>query len=138
MMLEAMGEPRELLGKAWRSATEAWFEQHLTLRVDFAAFVVDGPANSLVASAAGLCEHRAPTGSNLSGGVGRVFSVATASDHRRQGLARECTTALVDWFTVHTVVGVLELSATTDGDALYRSLGFRSADAPVLRLQLSR
>lgn len=138
MMLKAMGEPRELLGASWREATETWLEQHLTLGVDLAVFVVDGSADHLVASAAGLCESRAPSGSNPSGRVGRIFSVATQPDHRRQGLARGCTAALVDWFTLHTVIGMLELSATENGDALYRSLGFRPLDSPVLRLQLSR
>lgn len=58
--------------------------------------------------------------------------------YHRQGLARECTAALVHWFTEHTAVEVLELSVTEDGDALYRSLGFLPVDHPVLRLKLSR
>lgn len=138
MMLEAMGEPAELLGASWRAATTTWFGRRLTAADDLAAFVVDGPAGGAVASAAGLCEARAPSGSNSSGLVGRIFGVGTDPDHRRQGLARECTAALVDWFTSHTTVGVLELSATQNGNALYRSLGFVPVDDPVLRLRLSR
>lgn len=138
MMLEAMGEPWELLGASWRAAATTWFRQRLAAADDLAAFVVDGSAGGVVASAAGLCEARAPSGSNPSGLVGRIFSVATDPDHRRQGLARDCTAALVDWFTSHTTVGVLELGATQNGDALYRSLGFVSVDDPVLRLRLSR
>lgn len=136
-MLAAMGEPQASLGTAWREASAAWFEQRLTGGVDLAVFVIDDAAGRVVAAAAGLSESRAPSGRNLSGRVGRVFNVVTDPDHRRQGLAWECTAAVIEWF-IHTAVGVCELSASEDGDALYKSLGFRPADHPVLRLTLSR
>jgi len=137
-MLTAMGEPQASLGTAWHEASAAWFKQRLNGGADLVVFVVDDAAGRLVAAAAGLCEFRAPSGTNLSGGVGRIFNVVTDLDHRRQGLARECTTAVLDWFAEHTAVGVCELSATEDGDALYRSLGFGPGNHPLLRLTLTR
>ena len=137
-MLAAMGEPSASLGAAWREASASWFTKRLVGAVDLAVFVIDDADGRVVAAAAGLCESRAPSGGNLSGQVGRIFNVVTDPDHRRQGMARECTTAVLDWLEEHTAVGVCELSASADGDALYRSLGFRPGGHPVLRLTLPR
>lgn len=138
VMLAAMGEPAASLGSAWREASAAWFAQRLTAGVDLVVFVVDDDAGRVVAAAAGLCESRAPSGHNPSGRVGRVFNVVTDPAHRHRGLARACTAAVLEWFVEHTTAGVCELNASEDGAALYRSLGFRPGDHPLLRLPLSR
>lgn len=133
-MLEAMGERAGDLDETWRRASTTWFEERLQDPTSFAAVVVAEPGGRVVASAAGLCQLRAPTPHNLSGLTGRVFNVATDPAHRRQGLAGACLRALLDWFVQESPAGVIELSASPEGHRLCRSLGFREAQHPILQL----
>jgi len=138
LMLQAMGDPESSLGSSWKELTTAWFEQRLTSAADFAVFVVDDAEGRVVAAAAGLCESRAPSGTNSNGRVGRIFNVVTEPHHRRQGLGRKCTASLLEWFNRQTDVGVVELIATAEGDSLYRALGFQPSQDPILRLTPAR
>lgn len=135
VMVEALGEPSGP-DDPWRAAAAAWFADQLQRPERFAAFVVDVPEEGVVAVAAGLCESRAPGPGSLSGMRGRVFNVATDPGWRRRGAARACLGALLVWFQEGTAAEVVELSATAEGDGLYRSLGFARTDRPVMHLRL--
>jgi ribosomal protein S18 acetylase RimI-like enzyme len=77
----------------------------------------------LAASGAGTISTRLPSPNNPTARVGYIQWVATDPDARRRGHAREVMAALLDWYDERQVV-VVELHATTDGEPLYRSLGF--------------
>jgi predicted acetyltransferase len=57
--------------------------------------------------------------------------VCTEPAHRRAGLARQIMSALMAWLAEQQVT-VVELHATSEGEGLYRSIGF--GDPPNLQL----
>jgi GNAT superfamily N-acetyltransferase len=88
------------------------------------AFVVDGPDGGLVAAGVGTVAQRLPGPANHSGRFGFVQSMATDPDWRRRGLGRLVFASLLDWFRAEGITAV-DLHASADGEALYRSFGFR-------------
>ena len=58
--------------------------------------------------------------------------VATEVEHRRQGHARAVVTHLVDRIDALGVARA-DLTASEEGEGLYRSLGFEHSPAPLLR-----
>nr|WP_240942955.1 GNAT family N-acetyltransferase [Planosporangium thailandense] len=94
-----------------------------------------GRPASLAACVVGLVEQRLPSPANPTGEVGYVFSVATDPDHRRRGYARACMQRLLAWFS-HRGVTQIDLRASTDGEPMYRSLGFERTRDPAMRLVL--
>ncbi|GAA0511854.1 N-acetyltransferase [Paractinoplanes deccanensis] len=101
------------------------------------AFVVDRPEGGLAACAVGTIEQRLGGPGDPSGRVGYVFSVVTDPDHRRRGHSRACVTALLDWFRGRGIQRV-DLRASSDGEHLYESLGFRRTPDPAMRLRFAR
>ncbi|GAA0306735.1 GNAT family N-acetyltransferase [Streptomyces turgidiscabies] len=121
----------------WQSASLATVTARLAEPAgDFAAFVVDRPdrAASLAALAVGTVEYRIGRAGNPHGRIGYVFSVATDPDARRQGYARACMEALVDWFREQEV-GQIDLTSSADAEPLYASLGFVRQPDPFMRLR---
>ena len=105
---------------------------------DLAVFVVDHPSSAgLAASAAGTIARRLPGPLNPSGRCGYVQWVATDADQRNQGRGRAVMTALLEWFD-DNAVEIVELHATRDGEALYRSLGFDDGGPIALRRRRAR
>ena len=68
---------------------------------------------------------------------GLVFNVSTDPGCRRRGYARSCLDALLTWFAGETEARVINLNATSDGTALYRSLGFTEPRVPALQLRMA-
>ncbi|MGC9377596.1 GNAT family N-acetyltransferase [Streptomyces sp. MH13] len=103
----------------------------------FAAFVVDRPERpgALAALVAGTLDYRIGGARNPLGVDGYVFSVATDPDARRRGYARACMEALLEWFREHGARRV-RLTASTQAEPLYASLGFRQRPDPLLELTL--
>jgi ribosomal protein S18 acetylase RimI-like enzyme len=94
------------------------------------AFVVDADppvpavaAGRLAACAVGTIEQRLPSPGSPQGLFGFVFNVCTDPAYRGRGYARATTRALLDWFAEHGVSRV-DLHATPEAEALYRSFGF--------------
>lgn len=135
VMYDAMGVDPGGIDAAWRGHAAAWFARALQRREVFAAFLVDD-GDGVAACAVGLCVEHAPGPQSVQPLRGEVFNVATAAGSRRRGYARACLTSLVDWFRDDTQVEVLELAATSDGSALYHSLGFVEHTHPSMRLRL--
>jgi GNAT superfamily N-acetyltransferase len=96
------------------------------------AYVVDGPDGGLVAGGVATVSQRIPGPGNHSGRFGFVQSMATDLAWRRHGLGRLVFAALMDWFRSEGVTAV-DLHASPEGDALYRSFGF--AEGPNVELQ---
>src|SRR5215469_17309043 len=122
----------------WRVKAEAWFAQRLDDKDEFAAFVVEDPDIGVVSCAAGVCDRHAPGPGNLDGVQGLIFNLSTDPRRRRRGCARACLDALLAWFREDTEARVINLNATGDGIALYRSLGFTEPRYPALQLRLAR
>ncbi|MEU3097547.1 GNAT family N-acetyltransferase [Streptomyces sp. NPDC006967] len=104
---------------------------------NFAAFVVDHPERpgALAALVAGTVDYRIGGARNPYGLDGSVFSVATDPDARRRGYARACVQALLEWFRDSGVRRV-RLTASSQAEPLYVSLGFRRRPDPLLELTL--
>ncbi|MCO8269731.1 GNAT family N-acetyltransferase [Actinoplanes sp. TRM 88003] len=102
-----------------------------------AGFVVDQPGHEgrLAACAVGILEERLGGPRNPQGRVGYMFNVATDPEHRRQGHARACTSALIAWFHAQGA-GLVDLRASDDGLSLYTSQGFILTKDPAMRLTL--
>lgn len=132
LMFEAMGVPGDT---SWHAPALA--VTRAGLRDGWlAAFVVDEPGSARVVSGAAVgVSQRLPGPFDPTGRTGYVQYVCTEAGYRRRGLGRAVMSALVEWCRDNGVRSV-ELHATADGDALYRSLGFGEPHRPNLRLSL--
>lgn len=135
LMFEAMVTPR-VDEPHWRQVATRWFEEHLDDR--HTCVVVAEDAGVVVACAMGQVRDVPPSPSNPTGLGGLVSNVVTLPEARRQGHARACLAALLEWFRQETSVGRLELFATEAGSGLYEEFGFRRHDWPAMRMPLSR
>ncbi len=77
----------------------------------------------LVACGAGVISPRLPNPAHASARVGYVQWMSTEPGFRRRGYARAVLQGLLEWFGSQGVDNV-ELHASPDGKALYRSEGF--------------
>jgi GNAT superfamily N-acetyltransferase len=136
-MLADMGRSADDDADPWRASAEEWFADRLAGRREFAAFVVDDPDDGVVACSAGICDFHAPGPGNLIGVRGHVFNMSTYPAYRRRGYARACLEALLEWFRDETQARVIYLNATSDGLALYRSVGFTEPRFAALQLTLA-
>lgn len=76
--------------------------------------------------------HQYPTGKNLSGKVGYVFSMFTRADYRKRGIASTILNKLVD--SAHEQgITAFELHATKEGEPVYVNNGFKIHGEPTLR-----
>ena len=129
VMFDSMGH--DASGEEWQREGERHVRERLGS--DLAVLVVEHPDDgSLVSSAAGTVARRLPVPRNPAGRAGYVQWVATEPAFRRRGLARLTLEALLAWFEATGVPNV-ELHATADGEALYRSLGFSQSGGRALR-----
>jgi len=138
VMLSDMGMLPAGADSGWRDKAAAWFAERLGDKDGFAAFVIEDPDLGVVSCAAGVCDRHAPGPGNPGGVQGLVFNMSTDHRCRRLGYARACLDALLDWFRDETEARVVNLNATGDGIALYRSLGFTEPRFPALQLRLAR
>jgi len=136
-MLADMGRSAADGADPWQANAEVWFADRLTREREFAAFVVDDPGDGVVACSAGICDFHAPGPRNLTGVRGHVFNMSTLPAHRSRGYARACLEALLEWFRDETAARVINLNATQDGIALYRSMGFSEPRFAALQLILT-
>ena len=102
---------------------------------DAVVLVVDDPGRGLAAVGGGSIATRLPGPATPTARVGYLQWVSTDPRHRRRGLARAVAEGLLAWFLGRDVTTV-ELHPTSDGEHLYRSLGFADPPNPTLRLQL--
>ncbi|MET8541570.1 GNAT family N-acetyltransferase [Kitasatospora sp. NPDC004799] len=106
----------------WFEDLTAYLQDGLAHAEQMAGFVVDGPAGQLVSVALGTV-YQAPPGPTYSGRTGYVHLVLTEPGYRRQGYGRAVTVRLLTWFREQGC-GLVTLTASADGEPLYRSLGF--------------
>ncbi|MDY7101037.1 MAG: GNAT family N-acetyltransferase [Actinomycetota bacterium] len=143
LMFEAMGlHPVGDEDAAWLRSTEDQLRARLAAGDLFAA-VVEAPdavaSDGVVELAAsGIVEvsTRIPSPLSASGSYAYLSSMSTDPRWRRRGYARLVIDALLDELRRRDVDRI-ELHATTDGIALYRSVGFVERSGPV-EMQLRR
>lgn len=114
---------------SWRHNAATVLERQLaagTMRV----LVVDGD-DGLVACGYGTIMQVIPGPHLPDGRVGYVSSVFTDPAHRRRGHCRAILNGLLAWFDERDVTRV-DLHASADSDATYRSLGFVDHPDPSL------
>ncbi|RIX31021.1 GNAT family N-acetyltransferase [Amnibacterium setariae] len=128
-MFEAMGQ--DVTGPAWRRAAREWFARRLA-GDDVLVVVADLPDAGPVSCAMAVLEDVAPSPSDPVGRRAHLSNVSTLAVHRGRGLARACVGLLVAELDARGVRRT-DLFATTDGEALYRSFGFRTSPYPALR-----
>jgi GNAT superfamily N-acetyltransferase len=92
----------------------------------YAAVVDAADGSALVASGAAVILDRLPVPNVPDGRVGYIGWMWTEPERRSQGLARAVFRDLVGWLRAAGVRRI-ELGATPDGEALYRSEGFGAA-----------
>jgi GNAT superfamily N-acetyltransferase len=138
LMLSDMGMLKPGADPSWWDKAEDWFAQRLDDKDNFGAFVIEHLDGGVVSCAAGVCDQHAPGPGNPGGVQGLVFNMSTDPQYRRRGYARACLDALLAWFRDETEARVINLNATGDGIALYRSLGFAEPRYPALQLRLAR
>ncbi|MER5635864.1 GNAT family N-acetyltransferase [Kitasatospora sp. NPDC002227] len=138
-MAVADGREPEPEGPAeWHAVAERELRGRLAAApVTMPAFVVDDPGRPgrLASCAVGTLERRLPAPGHPDGLFGFVFNISTDPGHRRHGYARACTEALLAWFDAHRATRI-DLHATTDGQDLYRSLGFHEHSVALSRTRL--
>jgi ribosomal protein S18 acetylase RimI-like enzyme len=137
LMFASMGEEPGPEDAPWRADAQRWFAERLARPAEFAAFVVDDAELGVVSTAVGMCYDRAPGPLNPAPVTGHLSNVSTDPRRQRRGYAKACLEALLDWFGRETDAWVVNLHATSHGDALYRSLGFDSPRHPELHIRLS-
>ena len=138
LMLSDMGMLAAGANPGWQDKAEAWFAKRLDDKDDFAAFAIEHPGLGVVSCAAGVCDQHAPGPGNPGGVQGLVFNMSTDPRYRRRGYGRACLDALLSWFRDETEARVINMNATVDGVALYRSFGFTEPRYPALQLRLVR
>jgi ribosomal protein S18 acetylase RimI-like enzyme len=133
LMYEALG---------WDPASEDWRRAACELlnsrpHEEFNVLVVDDPdtAGRLAAIGGASIATRLPGPRNPTGRVGYIQWISTDPSRRRRGLARLITAGLLDWLEERGASAV-ELHATTEGEGLYRALGFTPGEHPALRARL--
>lgn len=115
----------------WQSNGTALLAEKLG--TSLVAFVVDDDEHDgLAACVVGMIDQRLPGPHNPSGLTGYVFSVATDPSRRRRGYSRACMQALLGWFEERSITSI-DLRASTAGEPLYTSLGFRHTRDPGMR-----
>ncbi|MFF3577472.1 GNAT family N-acetyltransferase [Streptomyces mirabilis] len=98
--------------------------------------VVDGDGDSdgdrgLAACGIATIEQRLPGPHLRNGRIGHVIGVVTDPSYRRRGHSRSIMRGLLDWFAEREVARV-DLYASTEGEPLYRELGFTHHPDPAL------
>ncbi|HEY1174513.1 MAG TPA: GNAT family N-acetyltransferase [Phytomonospora sp.] len=140
VMMSEMGEDVDA-DPSWRDDAAAWFARRMKDESTFAAFVAcaaEPPDAGPVGCAVGTIDDHAPSPRNRHGLRGEIANVVTAPEFRGRGLARACVSALLTWFTDETAATTVRLTATADGESLYRALGFTDPRDRILQARLTR
>ncbi|AZP15956.1 GNAT family N-acetyltransferase [Streptomyces aquilus] len=114
----------------WLDALAVVLTEQLT-SASVRILVVDGAGGRLAACGIGVVEQRLPGPHLLNGRIGQVVGVVTDPAHRRRGHSRAIMRELLDWFREREVSRV-DLYASTEGEPLYRDLGFTDHPDPAL------
>ncbi|WP_330238106.1 GNAT family N-acetyltransferase [Streptomyces sp. NBC_00525] len=111
----------------WTPQCEAYFRERLGTDPHFVAYVI-AAGDLLLSSAVGQCMRSLPRPGRAPY-VGHIASVATDPAHRRRGYARLTFRAVHDHL-VAAGCSRIDLTASPEGEALYRSIGYADPTGP--------
>jgi GNAT superfamily N-acetyltransferase len=135
LMFEDMGRDPRVLDDSWRHRNAEYFAARLAQPSVFAAYVVDKPGQGLAATAVGWLDQHLIGTTNPTGQVGYIANMYTDPAFRRRGLGRLTLTALIEWMR-SAGVKMVNLHASSDGESLYRAMGFSDPAETALTLRL--
>lgn len=111
----------------------SYFDRHL-LADSFIAVLVTDEYNIL--STAFLTIHEKPANLSFMNGLsGTLLNVFTYPQYRKNGYATKAVTSIIEEAQKRNI-SVIDLSATTNGLAIYSRLGFREISNTAMRLKL--
>jgi len=122
-MFEAMG---------FDDAAAAYFARTIPAG-EFYGWLAVLPTGAPVGSGGVVIDRHPPSPTNLSGQVGYIMNLSTASGYRRQGIGRRVMQTMLDWLAERGIQRVT-LHATEAGRSLYKDLGFVASN----EMRLSR
>lgn len=136
VMLAAVDGRPVPLDAEWAERCRADLTELLAEGTHLVAMVVDAPEGGGLASVGvGVVDVRLPAPGRVNGRVGHISSMCTDERWRRRGYAQAVLEALLDWLHARGCARV-ELSASDEGEPLYRRSGFEPPPNPSLRRQL--
>ncbi|SEE06467.1 Ribosomal protein S18 acetylase RimI [Streptomyces sp. 2131.1] len=112
----------------WTPVCETYFRERLAGDPQFVAYVIDA-GDRLLSSSVGRYTWSLPRPGRAPY-IGHIASVATDPGHRRQGYAR-LTFRAVHAHLVEAGCSRINLTATPEGEGLYRSLGYGDPTGPM-------
>ncbi|MCX4399044.1 MULTISPECIES: GNAT family N-acetyltransferase [unclassified Streptomyces] len=118
-------------GDDWLDALATVLKEQLTTSADTVRILVVDGENGLAACGIGTIEQRLPGPHLRNGRIGQVIGVVTDPRSRRRGHSRRIMQGLLGWFRERDVARV-DLYASTEGEPLYRDLGFTNHPDPSL------
>lgn len=134
-MFTGMGHDVSSVDQRWLDLNIEHFRNRLQDVDSFAAFVVDKPDGGLAACAVGWLNPHLVGLRDLTARTGYIANISTEVAYRRKGYAGAVLSALLDWLR-STGTRRVNLHASPDGDALYRSFGFVNPQEPMLTMRL--
>ncbi|MEO8611701.1 MAG: GNAT family N-acetyltransferase [Chloroflexota bacterium] len=132
-MFEDMGGTDQSIQAAFVPGFASWLRRQMEHDTYLAWFAVT-PENEVVAGAGLWLMDWPPGYADWSTYRGYIFNVYTNREHRRQGLARRCVQACLDW-SAEKGIRYVGLHASDFGKSLYESMGF--AQTNEMRIVLS-
>lgn len=132
MMFEAMGyaDPAQL--DQADAAAAAYFASTIPAG-EFYGWLAVTPAGEAVGSGGVVFDQHPPGLANLSGQIGYIMNVVTASRYRRRGIARRVMQTILAWLAEQEVHHIT-LHTTEAGKSLYQELGFTASNE--MRLEI--
>jgi GNAT superfamily N-acetyltransferase len=124
----------DVTGSGWTDHARQWFAGAVDAP-DAARFPVVEVAGRIVGTAVGTLELGVPNPHCARGRSVRLAHLVVLPDHRGQGHGARLAADVVNWARA---IGAdrVDLSATDDGQRLYRRLGFTETTAPRMKLVL--
>jgi GNAT superfamily N-acetyltransferase len=131
-MFRDMGYSDEAAMSAMSAKFREWLREHLESG-DYLAWLIDAPDGSIAAGAGLWLMDWIPHMIGKGARRGNILNVYTDVRYRRQGLARELMSAVLDWCKENGVDTII-LHASPAGRSLYESMGFSASNEMRLRL----
>ena len=131
-MFEAMGFDDAARLQTSDEAAAAYFARAIPAG-EFYGWLAVLPTGAAVGSGGVVIDRHPPSPTNLSGQVGYIMNLSTASGYRRQGIGRRVMQTMLDWLAERGIQRVT-LHATEAGRSLYKDLGFVASN----EMRLSR
>ena len=131
-MFRDMGYSDEAAMSSMSAKFRVWLCEHMESG-DYLAWLVDAPDGSIAAGTGLWLMDWIPHMIGRGAQRGNILNVYTSTSCRRQGLARELMSAVLEWCKENEVDTII-LHASPAGRTLYESMGFAPSNEMRLRM----